>query len=320
MHIRRITNFPTNIDAQAVDVIFLSEAIVVDSLVKKYGGFSAVDGISFTVDRGEIFSLLGPNGAGKTTTIEILECIRSFTSGRATVLGYDISKPGDAREIKKRIGVLPQDFSIFENLKVREVVEFFASLYGGKYEYDSILESLDLANFKNKKFDDLSGGMKQKVGIASAIVHEPDIVFLDEPTTGLDPGSRREVWKFITRLKERGKTVFLTTHYMEEAQLLSDRIGIMNRGKVVALDTPQKLITQYGGCKRVELKLKDEGLTSKVERDFETVRENGKLIVYIKDTRDLGRLMEDTDYEDLEVMTPTLEDVFLKVVGIKLEE
>jgi ABC-2 type transport system ATP-binding protein len=298
----------------------MDEAIVVGSLVKKYGSFAAVDGISFTVNKGEIFSLLGPNGAGKTTTIEILECIRSYTSGDARVLGYDVSKPSDAREIKKLIGVLPQDFSTFENLKVGEVVGFFAGLYGGKHEYDDILQSLDLSNDRNKKFDDLSGGMKQKVGIASAIVHEPEIVFLDEPTTGLDPGSRREVWKFITRLKDRGKTIFLTTHYMEEAQLLSDHIGIMNRGKIAALDTPQKLIAQYGGCKKVELKLKDEGLIAKISQDFETVRKDDKITVYIKNTRDLNRLMVETDYEDIEVMTPTLEDVFLKVVGINLEE
>ena len=298
----------------------MDEAITVDSLLKRYGSFVAVDGISFNVNKGEIFSLLGPNGAGKTTTIEILECIRSFNSGHAKVLGYDVSDPAGAREIKKLIGVLPQDFSIFENLKVWEVVEFFAGLYGGKHEYYSILESLDLLRDKNKKFDDLSGGMKQKVGIASAIVHEPEIVFLDEPTTGLDPGSRREVWRFINRLKEHGKTVFLTTHYMEEAQLLSDRIGIMNRGRIAALDTPQKLISQYGGCKRVEMKIQDDALLAKVEKDFETVKQNDKIIIYIKDTKDLSRLMADTNYEDLEVMTPTLEDVFLKVVGIKLEE
>jgi len=296
------------------------EAIKVESLVKKYGSFTAVNGISFTVEKGEIFSLLGPNGAGKTTTIEILECIRSLSSGSAKVLGYDITKPGDASEIKKRIGVLPQDFSIFENLKVWEVVEFFASLYKGKYTYDEILKSLDLDKDRNKKFDDLSGGMKQKVGIASAIVHEPEVVFLDEPTTGLDPGSRRAVWKFITKLKEHGRTVFLTTHYMEEAQLLSDHIGIMNRGRVAAMGTSQELIAQYGGSKRVDLVINDEGLADRLSGDFETIRDKNKLTVYVKDNRELSRLLVETDYKDIEVMTPTLEDVFLKIVGTKLEE
>jgi ABC-2 type transport system ATP-binding protein len=298
----------------------LDEAISVENLVKSYGNFLAVDGISFSVKKGEIFSLLGPNGAGKTTTIEILECIRTLTRGNAKVLGYDVTKPGEVKEIKKRIGVLPQDFSIFENLKVWEVIDFFASLYSGKYKFEEILESLDLAKDRNKKFDALSGGMKQKVGIASAIVHEPDLVFLDEPTTGLDPGSRREVWKFVTRLKERGKTVFLTTHYMEEAQLLSDRIGIMNKGKVIALDTPRNLIAKYGGCKKVELRLTDQALVARLSEEFETIQENGKTILYLKDNRDLNKLLTETNYADMEVLAPTLEDVFLKVVGIKLEE
>lgn len=293
---------------------------MVDSLIKKYNGVPAVDGVSFNVSKGEVFSLLGPNGAGKTTTIEIIECVRTLTSGSVNVLGYDVTKPGSAKEIKKHIGVLPQDFSIFENLTIWEVVKFFAEMYGDASKVGEVIGKLDLAKDRNKKFDNLSGGMKQKVGIASAIVHDPEIIFLDEPTTGLDPKSRREVWNFITHLKEKGKTIFLTSHYMEEAQLLSDRVGIINRGKIVALDTPAKLIEQYGGMKKVALQVKDEVIEDKIVKCFDVIKENGKLTVYLKDNRDLNRLISDVKYEDIEVITPTLEDVFLKVVGFKLKE
>lgn len=160
-------------------------------------------------------------------------------------------------------------------------MKFFAELYGEASKIGEVIDRLDLAKDRNKKFDNLSGGMKQKVGIASAIVHDPEVIFLDEPTTGLDPKSRREVWDFITHLKEKGKTIFLTSHYMEEARLLSDRVGIINKGKIAALDTPAKLIEQYGGMKKVALQVKDKAIEDKVMRDFDVIRENGKLTVYL---------------------------------------
>ncbi len=298
----------------------MSEAVVVDSLIKTYNGINAVDGISFAVNRGDVFALLGPNGAGKTTTIEIIECIRSLTSGNVSVLGNDVTKMRDVPKIKKSIGVLPQDFSIFENLKVWEVVDFFASLYGCSSNVGNVLNMLDLAKDRNKSFDSLSGGMKQRVGIASAVVHEPEIVFLDEPTTGLDPKSRRDVWKFITELKRKGKTIFLTTHYMEEAQVLADTVGIIAEGKIKVIDTPTNLIHSYGGLKKVVLELKPDGNRERLIKEYGATNSNGKLTVYLKDDQELKRLIADAEYEDVEVITPTLEDVFLKVVGFKLKE
>jgi len=298
----------------------LPEAVVVESLVKTYDGINAVDGISFSVGRGEVFALLGPNGAGKTTTIEIIECIRSLTSGSVSVLGNDVTKMRDVPKIKRRIGVLPQDFSIFENLKVWEVVDFFASLYGCSGNVSSVLSMLDLTKDRNKNFDSLSGGMKQRVGIASAVVHEPEVVFLDEPTTGLDPKSRRDVWKFIRELKGKGKTVILTTHYMEEAQVLSDRVGIIADGKIRVIDAPANLIRSYGGLKKVVLELKSGGSKERIIEEYGATESNGKLTVYLKDDQELKRLIADAEYEDVEVITPTLEDVFLKIVGFRLKE
>ncbi len=296
------------------------DAVSVDSLVKMYGKAPAVDNISFDVAKGEVFSLLGPNGAGKTTTIEIIECIRSPTSGSVRVLGYDTSKPEDVRRIKREIGVLPQEFSMFENLKVSEVVRFFGSLYGDTSRVDEVLAALDLVNDRNKKFDALSGGMKQRVGIASAVVHDPEIAFLDEPTTGLDPRSRRDVWRFITGLKEKGKTVFLTTHYMEEAQLLSDRVAIVNRGKIAAIGTPKDLIERYGGMKKVALRNVGEAAAKKLVEEFDALHENGSITIYLKDRGDLKRIMTEAPFEDIEVITPSLEDVFLKLAGERLKE
>src|SRR3989337_1117943 len=213
----------------------MSKAVVqVDSLVKQYEKLRAVDGISFEVYEGEVFAFLGPNGAGKTTTVEILECIRPLTSGTARVFGYDVTKHEDIKEIKKRIGVLPQDFSALEKLSVKENIDLIGGMYEKKLDTMEVIKLLDLEDKVKEKFENLSGGLKQRVGVAAALVNDPPLVFLDEPTTGLDPKARREVWQVIENLKKLGKTVFLTTHYMEEAQLLADRIAIINCGKIPA--------------------------------------------------------------------------------------
>jgi ABC-2 type transport system ATP-binding protein len=219
--------------------------IVVDTLHKHYGKFTAVNGISFNVKRGEVFAFLGPNGAGKTTTVEILECLKSPTSGSVSLLGLDIR--ANERRIKEHIGVLPQSFSAFDWLTVRENIDYFANMYPRHIDVDQLIGTFRLGEKRNTLFKHLSGGQKQRVGIAIALVNDPEIVFLDEPTTGLDPRARRDVWDAIKELKAGGKTVFLTTHYMDEAYYLADRIAVISRGSIIAEGSPEDLINRYGG-------------------------------------------------------------------------
>lgn len=219
-------------------------AIEVEGLTKIYGDLKAVDNISFKVRKGEVFAFLGPNGAGKTTTVEIIETIRNPTEGKVKVLGYDISKR--TREIKERIGVLPQEFISFERLTVKETLTYFSNLYKKHVDINEIIEMMDLGDKKNELYQNLSGGLKQRVGVAIALVNDPDVVFLDEPTTGLDPRARRDVWNAVAGLKKQGKTVFLTTHYMEEAEYLADNIAIIHKGRIVAEGTLDELLRQYG--------------------------------------------------------------------------
>ncbi|MCI4318330.1 MAG: ABC transporter ATP-binding protein, partial [Thermoplasmata archaeon] len=192
-------------------------AVEVNDLRKTYGPLSAVDSISFHVAKGEVFAFLGPNGAGKTTTVEILEGLRARTSGDATVLGFDPWR--DAAQLHRRIGVIPQEFRFFEKITPREAVQYFAVLFGVKIDPDELLARVVLSDKADALFDTLSGGQKQKLGLALALVNHPEICFLDEPTTGLDPQARRAIWEVIRTLKREGRTVFLTTHYLEEAQL-----------------------------------------------------------------------------------------------------
>mgnify|MGYP005853731629 CR=1 FL=1 len=223
----------------------MTECVIsVNQLVKKYGDLKAVDGVSFEVKAGEVFSLVGPNGAGKTTTVEILECLRSKTSGEVRVLGMDVDS--ESGKIKRRVGVLPQDFNSFDLLTVKENIEFFGGMYDTRLDPDQLIRTVDLADKRDEYFKNLSGGLKQRVGVAIAMVNDPDIIFLDEPTTGLDPKARREVWEVIRGLRERGKTVILTTHYMEEAEMLSDRVGIIDHGKFIALGSPRQIIDRFG--------------------------------------------------------------------------
>jgi ABC-2 type transport system ATP-binding protein len=187
----------------------MSKTIVeVDSLVKKYGTLNAVDGISFKINEGDVFAFLGPNGAGKTTTVEILECIRPLTSGTARVFGYDVTRNEDVQEIKKRIGALPQDFSALDKLTVRENIALIGDMYTEHIDVAKVIKLLDLEDKTNEKFENLSGGLKQRVGVAAALVSDPQLIFLDEPTTGLDPKARRDVWSVIQNLKNWAKPCF----------------------------------------------------------------------------------------------------------------
>lgn len=220
-----------------------SEVIVsVEGLTKTYDSKNVVDGISFEVKRGEIFGILGPNGAGKTTTLEMLEALRSIDSGTATIDGINVAE--NPYDIRKIIGVQPQSPSFQDKTKLSELIELFAAAYGEKVNVDEFLADVNLADKKDSFVENLSGGQKQRFSIAAALVHSPTVFFLDEPTTGLDPQARRNLWKLVTDVRDRGVTVIITTHYMDEAEVLCDRIAVMDAGKIVKLDTPKNLIKQ----------------------------------------------------------------------------
>ena len=214
--------------------------IQVLNLNKRYDDVIAVDNISFTVREGEVFGLLGPNGAGKTTTVEILEGMKEADSGNAIINGLDVSK--DPAKVKAGIGVQLQGSAFFDYLTVTEIVRLYGEFYGLKINPETILNRIQLMDRRNAYFKQLSGGQKQRLSIAVALVHKPKVLFLDEPTTSLDPQARRQVWDIITEIRSAGNTIVLTTHYMEEAEELCDRVAIMDHGKIVAIDSPDKLI------------------------------------------------------------------------------
>jgi ABC-2 type transport system ATP-binding protein len=216
--------------------------ISVKNLVKKYGSFEAVKGISFDVMEGEIFGLLGPNGAGKSTTLEIIETLRQKTSGSVTVDGFDLDKaPND---IKQAIGVQLQTSGFYPGLNLVELIDLFAGLYNQKVNARKLLQSVNLEDKSKAKYKDLSGGQKQRFSIATTLINSPKIIFLDEPTTGLDPQARRNLWELIREIRTKGTTVIITTHYMDEAEILCDRIAIIDSGKIIAMDSPDKLIDE----------------------------------------------------------------------------
>jgi len=214
--------------------------IKVKDLVKKYGSFEAVKGISFEVKDGEIFGLLGPNGAGKSTTLEIIETLRSKTSGEVWVNGFNLDKEPD--EIKKIIGVQLQTSGYYPNLKLTELIILFGGLYNRSVDPMHLLEMVNLKDKANAKVKELSGGQKQRFSIATTLINDPKIVFLDEPTTGLDPQARRNLWDLVRNIRDKGTTVIITTHYMDEAEVLCDRVAIIDSGKIIAMETPDKLI------------------------------------------------------------------------------
>lgn len=221
----------------------MAEAILkLHNVVKRYGDKPAVDGISFEVKKGEIFGILGPNGAGKTTTLEMIETMREIDGGKITLDGLDVAKQPD--EVKKIIGVQPQSPSFQDKQKLSEIIEMFAAAYGERVNVQEFLDEVQLGEKANSYAEQLSGGQKQRLSIAAALVHSPKIFFLDEPTTGLDPQARRNLWDLVRMVRDRGVTVIITTHYLDEAELLCDRVAIMDRGKIIALDTPKHLIKQ----------------------------------------------------------------------------
>lgn len=210
------------------------------NLVKIYGDRAVVDGISFDVKKGEVFGILGPNGAGKTTTLEMLEALRPIDGGAATIDGVDVASNPD--KIKRLIGVQPQSPAFQDHTKCKEVIELFAAAYGEKVDVLQFLRDVELEDKADAYVEQLSGGQRQRLSITTALVHSPKVFFLDEPTTGLDPQARRHLWGLIRTVQKRGVTVIITTHYMDEAEILCDRIAVMDAGKIIALDTPKKLI------------------------------------------------------------------------------
>ncbi len=221
------------------------DIVVVSGLTKVYGNKKAVDGISFSVKKGEIFGILGPNGAGKTTTLEMIETLRPIDEGTATLAGIDVAS--EPQKIKKIIGVQPQSPAFQDKTKLTEVIELFAAAYGEKVNPQEFLADVNLTEKANSYVEQLSGGQKQRLSIAAALVHRPRVFFMDEPTTGLDPQARRNLWDLIKQVRDKGITVILTTHYLEEAEMLCDRVAIMDSGKIIAMDTPKALVKELLG-------------------------------------------------------------------------
>jgi len=300
--------------------------VQVDKLSKKYGENTAVNGISFSLSKGEIFAFLGPNGAGKTTTVEILECLRSPSGGQAKVLGYDVSRRSDQTEIRKRIGVLPQDFNAIDRLTVRENINYFGAMFKHQLDADKLIELVDLKDKRDEQFKKLSGGLKQRVGLAVSLVNDPDVVFLDEPTTGLDPRARRDVWGVVEKLKKEGKTVFLTTHYMDEAEYLADIVSIIDHGQIIASGTPDQLIDVHGGKKTLIIReAGEEGLKQLPAGLPKAELRNAGDIAIPLNNGDLTKILMELSKtplhdKEIEVRRPTLDDVFLNLTGRRVSE
>jgi len=300
--------------------------IAVDHLHKSYGNVRAVDGVSFEVSPGEIFGMVGPNGAGKTTAIECLEGLRRPDEGRLSVLGLDPQRQG--YELRSRIGVQLQESSLPDRLKVREAMGLFAAFYFRSADSAALLEQLGLAEKAGAAFGQLSGGQKQRLFIALALINDPEIVFLDELTTGLDPQARRAMWDLVKSVRERGKTVFLTTHYMEEAEQLCDRVAVIDHGKIVALDTPQNLIAKLDAESRIVFSVDgpvDMDLYRAIPGVTRVERSGDRVIIFGRGDGLLVRVVMALDsaktrFRDLRTEQPGLEDVFLALTGKEMRE
>ncbi|MCW4017879.1 MAG: ABC transporter ATP-binding protein [Candidatus Bathyarchaeota archaeon] len=299
--------------------------IEVTNLKKHYGDLKAVDGISFTVNKGEVFGLLGPNGAGKTTTIEILEGLRERDGGEVSVLDHDPWK--DGYRLHQKIGVIPQEFTFFEKTNPKEAINYYADLFNVKVDADEILKDVLLEDSAKTLFENLSGGQKQKTGLALSLVNSPDLLFLDEPTTGLDPNARRAIWEVIRGLKAKGKTIILTTHYLDEAEQLSDRVAIMNHGRIVAMGTTAEIIQQHGSGERLEIqgneKLADY-IRANTELQVEYCDNDVMSIPLTKKIDALAALaaaeQSGLDWGEIQTRRDSLDDVFIKLVSGTVNE
>lgn len=300
--------------------------ISVKKLSKKYGKNKAVNSISFNVKRGEIFGLLGENGAGKTTTLEMIEGLRKPSSGEIVVLDCDIRHKLAC--VKEKIGVQLQSSAYYADLTLKEILDLFGSFYQRNLPATKLLKMVDLQNKSKSKISMLSGGQKQRFSIVASLVNDPEIVFLDEPTTGLDPLARRNLWKIISDIKNQGKTIILTTHYMEEAELLCDRVAIMDKGKILAMDDTHKLIEQIEYPYTINFSVADikTDLFKKFMKFGEvrnTLAKKHRFELKIKDQKALNgavKIINQMEPLTLTVGRATLEDVFIELTGKTISE
>ena len=308
------------------------DAVSVSNLVKKFDGFTAVDGISFSVKQGELFGLLGPNGAGKSTTIYILTTLHEPTSGSAKVNGFDVRSQPD--NVRHSYGIVFQDPTVDTRLSAYDNLDIHGRMYGmdGKTRRERIAEVLklvELTDWRDKMVKTFSGGMRRRLEIARGLMHTPKILFLDEPTLGLDPQTRRHIWGYIEKLKKEGITIILTTHYLEEADYLCDRVAIIDHGKIKALDSPKNLKDALGGSilsmksKQPEklagvLKKSKLAKNPKILEDTVTfeAKDGGKLVPKVMETA----IKDGIDIESIEVHSPSLEDVFIHYTGSRIRE
>ena len=301
--------------------------IRVRGLTKRYGDIQAVDGIDFDVARGEIFGLLGPNGAGKTTTVEILEGLREPDGGAVTVLDVDVTKGADA--LKPRIGVSLQTAALYPKLTVTELIDLFRSFYPKSRPTGELIDALELGERRGARSEVLSGGQRQRLAVALSLVNDPELVFLDEPTTGLDPAARRSLWDIVRGLKSAGRTVLLTTHYMEEAEILCDRLAIMDHGRILEMGTVEELISKHYQERTVRFDRLDGLAHDELAAlpAVTSVKEDAdEVLIYTRDPGPtIGGLLALADARGLEpqnlaIRRATLEDVFLDLTGRALRD
>jgi ABC-2 type transport system ATP-binding protein len=301
--------------------------IRVSGLEKRYGETRAVDGVSFEVPAGTVFGLLGPNGAGKTTTVEILEGLRTPDAGEVRILGLDAVDGSDA--LKARIGVSLQTAALYPRLTVAEVLDLFRGFYGHGRSTNDLIGLMDLGEKRTTRTQNLSGGQRQRLSVALALVNDPELVFLDEPTTGMDPAARRSLWEIILALKAEGRTVLLTTHYLEEAEVLCDRVAIMDHGRILEEGTVDQLVTSHFQERAVRFDAVDgldDARLAAMPAVVAVKRENGEVVLYTRDVAaTIGAVLDAAEAlgaepANLAVRRATLEDVFLDLTGRALRD
>ncbi|MCL0090189.1 ABC transporter ATP-binding protein [Dehalococcoidia bacterium] len=303
----------------------METVIVVEDIIKRYGDLAAVDGVSFKVYKNEIFGIVGPNGAGKTTLVECMEGLRIPSGGFIRVL--DLDPKADGYKLRQLIGIQLQEGLFPDRLKVNEVLDLFAGLYSRSVAIRPLLEKVGLLDKADGYFDSLSGGQKQRLSIAVALVSDPQVVFFDELTTGLDPQARRAMWGMVSSIRDAGKTVILVTHFMEEAERLCDRVAIIDRGRIVALDTPANLISRIDGGLRINFWLDDLSIVTELEniKGCKLTVSDQDITIQCADRRvvdEVKRVLEhnNCNFHDFTVSKPTLEDVFLSITGKEMRE